>query len=861
MDRTGPDTWDADAVLRDGGTIHLRAIHPDDAPLVERFHERQSPESVYFRFFSPRPRLSEGELRHFTHVDQHDRVAFVAVLDGELIGVARYERYEGTDTAEVAFFVDDAHHGRGLATLMLEYLAAAARENGVTRFRASTLPNNRKMLRVFASAGYDVATHLDDGVIDVAFDLRSTEEVVAAVERRERAAEAASVRRLLQARTIVLVDLDRDLDVDDIEVDDDGSPRVDTVERSAVQSVRRHLDDGGYTGTVESVSPDGIDTMGEGVDLVIVSGDAEAVIGALDACGRRSAGAAIVLSRAEEDHARRMVEVSRRHGMRLLGPGSSGVSNTDAGSKMHAMPTGPAPIPGGIGILVESGDTMTAILDHARRVGLGASTVVSAEIAVDVNVADLLSYWADDPSTRAVLLYLGPGALPDRFIRAARAASLAKPVVALHAAAPVFGPRRDLLRRCDEAMIRQSGVIAVGSLQELFSVGRLLADQPVPTGRGVAVVATSEGALDLAAAGCVAAGLDVVIGVTTDGDRGAGLSVASEDPRVGALLVVDATSGPTPPDGLAAALLEVSARRPDLTVAASTVGGARPVRLLDGATGTAVPVFTFPEHAATAISGLVSFGEWRSTARVYGEEPLRGVDVDAARELVGAWCADTEPAHVVVDDLRHEQLLATFRLDVAERRTVSSVDEAVASAHELGWPVVLKARRRDRSRRTALGGVGLDIADDADLRNTWARMEDALGLDGMRPAVVQRLVEQGIDVGVRVRRVAGVTTVEVGLGGPAAAYDPWELGVLPLSLADAGVLVAASSIGRALTDPMDRVPVIALVHRLAALVDEVDEVRSIHADPVVISGPNAWITDVEILLGEPGSDPLVRHLG
>ena len=131
---------------------------------------------------------------------------------------------------------------------------------------------------------------------------------------------------------------------------------------------------------------------------------------------------------------------------------------------------------------------------------------------------------------------------------------------------------------------------------------------------------------------------------------------------------------------------------------------------------------------------------------------------------------------------------------------------------------------------------------------------------GVRKTLL-RLVEQGIDVGVRVRRVAGVTTVEVGLGGPAAAYDPWELGVLPLSLADAGVLVAASSIGRALTDPMDRVPVIALVHRLAALVDEVDEVRSIHADPVVISGPNAWITDVEILLGEPGSDPLVRHLG
>ncbi|HNB96444.1 MAG TPA: GNAT family N-acetyltransferase, partial [Microthrixaceae bacterium] len=161
MERAVPDSWEADVVLRDGHTVRMRSIRPDDAGLITRFHERQSPESIYFRFFSPRPRLSERELEHFTRVDHRDRVAFVALLDDELVGVARYERYEGTDTAEVAFFVDDRHHGRGLATVMLEYLAAAARENGITRFRATTLPNNRKMLKVFASAGYEVASQLD----------------------------------------------------------------------------------------------------------------------------------------------------------------------------------------------------------------------------------------------------------------------------------------------------------------------------------------------------------------------------------------------------------------------------------------------------------------------------------------------------------------------------------------------------------------------------------------------------------------------------------------------------------------------------------------------------------------------------
>nr|HNN40151.1 hypothetical protein [Microthrixaceae bacterium] len=104
-------------------------------------------------------------------------------------------------------------------------------------------------------------------------------------------------------------------------------------------------------------------------------------------------------------------------------------------------------------------------------------------------------------------------------------------------------------------------------------------------------------------------------------------------------------------------------------------------------------------------------------------------------------------------------------------------------------------------------------------------------------------------------------TVEVGLGGPMAAFDPWELGVLPLALPDASMLVAASSVARALTDPLNRVPVVSLVHRLAALVDAVEEIHEVRADPVIVAGPVAWITDVRILIGSPRGELPVRHLG
>ncbi|MBS1837227.1 MAG: GNAT family N-acetyltransferase, partial [Actinobacteria bacterium] len=306
MERAGPDAWEADAVLRDGRTVHIRHIRPDDAALVERFHRRQSPESIYFRFFSPRPRLSERELRHFTTVDHHDRVAFVAVLDGELVGVARYERYTATDTAEVAFFVDDAHHGRGLATLLLEYLAASARENGIRRFRASTLPANRKMLRVFAAAGYEVASHVDDGIVEVAFDLRATDEVVAAVQRRERLAEAASVRRMLEPSTVAVVEAVSGA-VDDARREGgwrEGEPLA--------AAVARQISDAGFCGSLQRVTTSRIAEIAEGTDLVVLVGDGDAVTAAIDDCGRRSVGAAIVLTPADGRHTSNMVDAARR---------------------------------------------------------------------------------------------------------------------------------------------------------------------------------------------------------------------------------------------------------------------------------------------------------------------------------------------------------------------------------------------------------------------------------------------------------------------------------------------------------------------------------------------------------------------
>ena len=199
-----PTEWEADVLLADGGVSRLRPIRPDDAELLVRFYDRVSPESKYLRFFAPYPRLSAKDVARFTQVDYIDRVAFIITLGEQMIGVGRYDRLEN-DQAEVAFLVEDAHQGRGIAQLLLEHLADAARERGITKFVAEVLPQNRRMAQVFADAGYRVQKGYDDGVLMVEFAILPTDTSVGVMERREHRAESRSIRRLLTPGRMVLL--------------------------------------------------------------------------------------------------------------------------------------------------------------------------------------------------------------------------------------------------------------------------------------------------------------------------------------------------------------------------------------------------------------------------------------------------------------------------------------------------------------------------------------------------------------------------------------------------------------------------------------------------------------------------------
>ncbi len=415
-----PSELECDVLATDGATVHVRAIRPDDGDLLVEFHGRLSPETVYRRFFGAHPRLSAAEVEYLTHVDYHDRLALVAEHADRLIAVARYERLPASGDAEVAFVVDDADQGRGLGTLLLEHLAAAARARGVTRFVADTQASNTAMLDVFGQAGFSVERTYDQGIVRLEFPIEPTEAFVLAVEDRGHRAEGRSIESLLRPASIAVVG-------------------VSAKSGGIGHAIFTNIVDGGYTGTAHPVNRRGEPVAGHAgfaclaevpgpVELVVVAVGPEDTVDLVADAARLGARGLVVISagfaEAGPDGAvlqRRLVDAARRQGMRVVGPNCLGVANTAPAVALNATFSPAAPVAGPTGLLSQSGAVGIVALEQAARIGLGISSFVSVGNTADVSGNDLLEYWQDDPATEVICLYLESVGNPRRFARLAGA--------------------------------------------------------------------------------------------------------------------------------------------------------------------------------------------------------------------------------------------------------------------------------------------------------------------------------------------------------------------------------------------------------------------------------------------------------
>ncbi|MFF9601785.1 GNAT family N-acetyltransferase [Streptomyces sp. NPDC014684] len=970
-----PAHWEADVVLRDGGTARIRPITVDDADRLVSFYEQVSDESKYYRFFAPYPRLSAKDVHRFTHHDFVDRVGLAATVGGEFIATVRYDRI-GTDgmpasapadEAEVAFLVQDAHQGRGVASALLEHVAAVARERGIRRFAAEVLPANTKMIKVFTDAGYTQKRSFEDGVVRLELDLEPTDRSVAVQLAREQRAEARSVRRLLAPGSVAVVGVGR-------------APGG--VGRSVLGNIR----EAGYPGRLHAVNKafpedveevDGVPAhrsvreIAEPVDLAVVAVPAEHVPAVVDECGAHGVQGLVVLSAgyAESgpegrERQRALVRQARAYGMRIIGPNAFGIINTAPGVRLNASLAPEMPRPGRIGLFSQSGAIGIALLSRLHRRGggvtgvTGVSTFVSAGNRADVSGNDVLQYWYDDPDTDVVLMYLETIGNPRKFNRLARRTAAAKPLVVVQSAGSA--PQGHAVRATRlphatvSALLRQAGVIRVDTITELVDAGLLLARQPLPAGPRVAILGNSESLGLLTYDRCLAEGLrpspplDLTTGATAE-DFHRALSRALADDTCDAVVVtaIPAIGEGSPGDAeLAEALRSAAAGAPGkpvlvvhvelgglaqaLSAAASTAPQApgatsaaprstpapgtpdgtgpsrpehRPPAAVPGASETPaapavpaasetpaaaqvltaaeapaaaqvpaapeapapppgdgtrlIPAYPAAERAVRALAEVVKYGQWRRDATDPGKVPeYDDIDEKGAAQLIGVLLERGQG--LTLGEAETCELLGKYGIPVRRALPAPTPDAAAEAARTLGYPVALKATAPHLRHRADLGGVRLDLADEEQLRRSYAELTGLFGKpDELRP-VVQGMAPRGVDTVVRaVIDPAAGAVLSFGLAGPASQLlDDTAHRLVPVTDRGATSLVRSIRTAPLLfgwrgSAPVDTPALERLLLRVSRLVDDHPEVVAVTLEPVVVAQRGVSVLGATVRLAPP----------
>jgi acyl-CoA synthetase (NDP forming)/RimJ/RimL family protein N-acetyltransferase len=869
-----PTGFEADVVLADGATAHVRPILPSDGPHIFEFHERQSPRSIYFRYFSPRPRLTQREVDELTSVDYLDRMALVAWRGAELIGVARYDRWRHRSEAEVAFFVDDANHGRGLATVLLEHLAVRARDVGLTGFTASVLPENRKMIGVFTQAGFEAATRFADGVVEVRLGLTPTPEAEAAIDARARAAASQAVRRLLSPRSVAVIGAGRD-------------------PGNVGQAVVRNLQRAGFEGPVWPVNAKAdhiasvravgsILDIGDDVDLAVIAVPAASVAAVVEECGRKQVYGVVILSSGFAEAGpegaaleAEVLRVARSWGIRVVGPNCLGIINTDPAVRLHATFVHAVPLRGRVSLLSESGMVGAAIIERARDEGVGLSSFVALGNRADVSGNDLLQYWAADEHTDVVCMYIESFGNARRFSRLARRLTRAKPVVAVKAGWLPGAARPGGNDLSDDALLRQTGVIRVPTLPALLDTARLLISQPLPRGRRVAVVGNAGGSLAIGSDAAVGAGLELAelsvptraalaelaghevgtanpvdLGLRADGthfERAA--SLVAGDGGVDVVLAVYAPSLGGSAEEVRDALIVSQVAHPQVAMAVCVYG---PLPAHDPEAVSTVPVYDAVDAAARALGHIADYAGW--LAQDEGEPYVLDPDCIARARATVERALGNGPG--LLDLAATAEVFEAVGIDVIPTAATHSLDEALAAAHRLGYPVALKADRRTAMAKIVAAGLALDLHDPAALRSAWERMEERFG-EGLLPALVQPMIDPGVDVAVAVHDHPEVgPVISLRPGGANAALDlAAEVQVLPLGDEDARRLVSRSRLAPHL-DATSRASLEELLLRVGALVEEVPELVTLAINPVIVADGRAVAVEVSAEVAEVEREPL-----
>ena len=878
-----PTAWVQDAVLRDGATVRIRPIAPEDRDALQAMVRGMSHESSYHRFFRAKKELLPDELDHFTRLDYEKRMAFVAVLDGRLVGVGRYDTVGGEPTAaEAAFAVADDYQQRGIGSLLLYRLTEYAERKGIDAFVAYVLADNHVMLRVFRSAGYRVTRDLEDGVFTVEFPTEGSESTAEIAAEREKRATAASLMPLLAPSSIAVIGASRD-------------------PSSIGGRLFANIIAGDFTGPVYPVNPTTpvvhsiaaypsvLDIPGP-VDVAFIVVPAQFVIPVVRQCAEKGVRGVVVISAGFSETGKEgaaleaeLLGVVQSSGMRMVGPNCMGLINTDVAIRLDAQFGPVVPPRGNVSLSSQSGALGLAILDYAAQLNIGIASFVSVGNLADVSGDDLLLYWEDDPATDVILLYMESFGNPRRFARVARRIAHTKPIVAVKSGRTLSGARAasshtGSLASFDvavDALFRQAGVTRVDTLEGLFDVTGLLANQPIPGGRRVGIVTNAGGPAVLAVDALESLDLDVPelsdslqsqLGALLAAEASVGNPVdmiaAAGPDEYRAVLDVMLTSDeldaviaiyiPPSPEGateVAAALRAAGeshhGKTTFLTVYMHSEGA--PDVLSGGQ--SRIPSFAFPERAAKALHAAAEYGEWLQ--RPEGEIPeFDDVDRDRARRTIDAALESGEGEAVWLDADAVDAVLDSYRLAVPVSGVAKSEEDAVTIAADIGGSVVLKVTSPSTLHKSDVGGVVVGVVGpdevSAAYRQVIAAVPDATG------ALVQEHIAGDHEVLIGMVEDPNFGPLVVfGLGGVfVELIGDVAFRIHPVTDVDAAEMIQDVKSARLLegyrgAQPGDVDAIEEALLRVSAMIEDLPEIAEMDLNPVKVRPPGEGVTVVD----------------
>lgn len=816
------------------------------------------------------------------------------MLGEEMIGIGRYDRTNDPTEAEVAFMISDAHQGRGIGSILLEHLAAAAHERGIDRFSAEVLPQNRKMLNVFTDAGYEITREFEDGLVMVHFNIDPTDRSRGVMEAREHRAEAKSIAELLAPRVVAVLGA------------------ADRWEKTG-QKVITTLIQGGYTGKIyavnEAAHPAGnlpvLENMAqipERVDLAIIAVALKDVPAAVEACGQAGTRGVLIYTSGYADDGVRgrarqkdLVKRARSHGMRVIGPASFGILNNSPSIRLDATISSQDPAPGNLGLFSQSSAIGAVLSNSAIRRNIGVSSLISAGNRADVSGNDIMQYWEDDDATRVCTLYLESIGNPRKFSRIARRLSRVKPVVLAknavtgqqlppgHSGRTAITPPSAL-----DSMFKQAGVIRAETIERALDVAQILVSQPLPAGRRLAILSNASALGQIVADRAEELRIDVTLTETmlrlTDEDED-GLEIlvavarsALEATTVDAVIGVFITGDSINPQDVAR-VLHRAGRQTGKPILASFPGAISEYSTLRGIWTEApqndqqekigeqttvspqegLPCFDSPGESILALGAVMDYVEWRDKETGALAAP-EGVSPKAAAADIAVFLQEASDTSTPIrlGDMEAARLLKHYGISLLPEYPFDTPDQAIAAAQQAGgYPVVLKTTDNYMRHRIDLGGVRLGIENDEDLVSEIDQMHRALEPYGRFDLALQKQAAAGQTAVIKAVEDPLIgPVISFGMAGDATALlDDWAHRVPPLTERDIYKLIRSPKAASKLLDPESRHTTRTdlledLCSRVALMKDNHPEIADLELNPILLSSDTLTVVGARIQIAQ-----------